>query len=326
MSNHGCYNSQMIKRDIPLAQYSSFKIGGNAKYFLQVSNKEELVRGLKEWGDLSSNFDEQEKGIFVLGGGTNLLISDSGFPGLVIHVNIKFIEVSGDTIKIGAGNSVSELLDSCIEASLSGFEWAGGLPGSIGGAVRGNAGAFGGETKDSVLEVESLDINTLELKVRKNTECKFGYRDSVYKNGEGKDEVIISVSFGLRKGNGEEIKKVTQEKINYRQAKHPLNYPNAGSVFKNVNVEEAPGSVIEEFEEYIKNDPFPVIPTAKLLIKADLKGKRLGGAQVSEKHPNFIVNVDNARSADVKDLIELEKEAVKQRLGIDLEVEVMFVE
>jgi len=316
----------LIQSNVSLREYSSFKIGGDAKYFLQVSSKEELVEGLKEWKNLSSKFDEQGKRIFVLGGGTNLLISDSGFPGLVIHVNIKAIEAVGTTIKIGAGNLIADLLNVCVENSLSGLEWAGGLPGSVGGAVRGNAGAFGGETKDNVLEVESLDINTLETRVRKNAECRFAYRDSIFKSGEGKDEVIISASFELKSGDKDDIEKGIEEKINYRQTKHPLESPNAGSIFKNVDIKNVPSMVLAEFENHIKQDPFPVIPSAKLLIRADLKGKRLGGAQVSEQHPNFIVNVGNARSSDVKDLIELEKEAVKQRLGIDLEVEVMFVE
>ncbi|MBI2195532.1 MAG: UDP-N-acetylmuramate dehydrogenase [Candidatus Levybacteria bacterium] len=316
----------LIQENVPLREYSSFKIGGNAKYFLEVSSKEELVEGLKEWRELSSSFPESDRRIFIIGGGTNLLVSDNGFSGLAIHVNIKFIKIAGEVAKTGAGNLIPQLLDTCIKNSLSGLEWAGGLPGTVGGAVRGNAGAFGGETKDNVLEVESLDINTLGQKTRKNAQCKFAYRDSVYKSGEGKDEIIISASFGLKYGDMEEIRSATQEKINYREAKHPLHLPNAGSIFKNVNVEDAPGSVISEFESSIKNDPFPVIPTAKLLIRAGLQGKKVGGAQVSQQHPNFIVNIGNARSSDVKDLIELEKEAVKQRLGVDLEVEVMFVE
>ncbi|MEX2012788.1 MAG: UDP-N-acetylmuramate dehydrogenase [Candidatus Levyibacteriota bacterium] len=316
----------LIQKDVSLREYSSFKIGGNAEYFLQVKSKEDLTDGLREWKALSSNFDDQGKRTFVLGGGTNLLISDSGFPGLVIHVDIKMIDVSGNIIKIGAGNLVADLLNACVNNSLSGLEWAGGLPGSIGGAVRGNAGAFGGETKDNVLEVESLDINTLETKVRKNADCRFAYRDSIFKSGEGKNEVITSVSFELQPGNREEIKKIIEEKVNYRKTKHPLELPNAGSIFKNVDVESVSTLTVSEFEGHIKQDPFPVIPTAKVLIKADLKGVKVGGAQVSEQHPNFIVNVDNARSSDVKDLIELEKEVVKQKLGIDLEVEVMFVE
>lgn len=316
----------IIQRDVPLRNYSSFKIGGNAGYFLTVSNKDELVKGLKEWKESSSGFGEEEKRVFVLGGGTNLLVSDNGFPGLVIHINIKFIEVSGSIIKVGAGNLISELLESSTENSLSGLEWAGGLPGSVGGAVRGNAGAFAGETKDSILEVESLDINTLELKIRKNEECKFGYRDSVYKSGEGKDEVIVSASFSLKKGNKEEIKKAIEEKINYRKTRHPLHLPNAGSIFKNVSVSDVPASLAKDLESHIKNDPFPVIPVAVLLSMASLKGKRVGGAEVSSYHPNFIVNFDSARSSDVKDLIELEKEVVKQKFGIDLEIEIMFVE
>lgn len=316
----------MIQKDISLKEYSSFKIGGSAKYFLQVSNKEELIAGLKEWENLSIAFPDEEKRIFVLGGGTNLLISDNGFSGFVIQNSIKFIERNGDVVTVGSGVLVSDFLNFCIENSLSGFEWAGGLPGSIGGAVRGNAGAFGGETKDSVFKVESLDLETLGTKTRDNPECNFGYRDSIFKSGEGKKEIIISVSFKLAQGDSAKIKKIADEKINYRKNRHPLSYPNAGSVFKNVKVSNISAEVLRKFKNHIKNDPFPVIPAASILSRIDLKGKRIGGAKVSEDHPNFIVNVDNAISSDVKDLIELEKEAVKEKLGIELEVEINFLE
>ncbi len=316
----------MIQQDVSLKEHSSFKIGGSTKYYLNVSTSDEIIQGLKEWRELSGDFMQDNKRIFVLGGGTNLLVSDNGFPGLVIHINIKFIEREGDIIKVGAGVIMADFLDFCITNFLTGLQWAGGLPGSVGGAVRGNAGAFGGETKDSVYEVISLDTQTYEIKTRKNPECKFGYRDSVFKSGESIDEIIIAASFSLSPGDQEEIRKVVEEKISYRQTKHPLHLPNAGSVFKNVNVKDVPSSVLRELESHIKLDPFPVIPVAVFLSMANLKGKRIGGAEVSIVHPNFIVNVDNAKSSDVKNLIEIEKEVIKEKFGIDLEVEVMFVE
>ncbi len=316
----------MIQQNVSLKEHSSFKIGGPAKYYLNVSSPEEIINGLKEWKELSKDFPEDNKRIFVLGGGTNLLVSDSGFPGFVIRINIKFIERVGDIVRVGAGVSMEDFLDFCVKNSLAGLQWAGGLPGSVGGAVRGNAGAFGGETKDSVYEVTSLDTQTYEIKTRQNEQCKFDYRDGIFKSGEGMDEIVISASFSLKPGDQEEIKKIVEEKRSYRQTKHPLHLPNAGSVFKNVDVKDVPSSVLRELESHIKSDPFPVMPVATLLSVANLKGKRIGGAEVSFDHPNFIVNVDNAKSSDVKDLIEIEKEVIKEKFGIDLEVEVMFVE
>lgn len=316
----------MIQKDVPLKEYTSFKIGGNAKYFLEVSAKEELISGLKEWKKISTDFPEEEKRIFVLGGGSNLLVSDNGFAGLVIHPNINFINNTDNIVTVGCGVLIPDFINFCIDNSLSGFEWAGGLPGTIGGAVRGNAGAFGGETKDSVFEVESLDIDTFEIKKRKNAQCDFDYRDSIFKTGEGKNEIILSVSFNFKTGNREEIKKTVEEKMDYRKTKHPLVYPSAGSVFKNVPVEKISSSVLEEFESHIKKDPFPVIPVATILSSVNLKGKKIGGAQISENHPNFIVNVENATSQDVKDLISLEQKTVKEKYGIGLEPEIMLVE
>lgn len=141
----------MIQQDVPLKDHTSFHIGGNARYFLKASSVDELKKGILEWRGISSNFPADEKRMFVLGGGTNLLVSENGFPGLVIHPEMKFIERTDNQVKVGAGDSLSSLVNFCLENSLAGLEWAGGLPGTVGGAVRGNAGAFGGETKDKIL-------------------------------------------------------------------------------------------------------------------------------------------------------------------------------
>ncbi len=316
----------MIQRDILLKEHTSFRIGGNARYFLRAADIEELKKGLKEWKELSASFSDDEKRIFVLGGGTNLLVSENGFPGLVIHPEIKFIERSNSGAKVGAGDAVSSFVNFCLENSLSGFEWAGGLPGTIGGAIRGNAGAFGGETKDSIIEVESLDIDSLKTKRRNAAQCKFGYRDSVFKSGEGLNEIIISAQFSVETGDTDTVRAETDDHIEYRKDRHPLHLPNAGSIFKNVAVEKIRADVLKQFEGHIKNDPFPVLPAAKIIAQSGIVGHKIGGAQVSETHPNFIVSVEEATAQDVKDLIVFEQQEIKEKYNIDLEPEIMFVE
>ncbi len=309
----------MIQRDVSLRDYSNYKIGGPASYFSEANSKEELIECLKEWKETGL-----QKPVFVLGKGTNLLISDNGFDGFVIRNSIKGLSKNGNLITTGAGELMSDVLSFCTVNSLSGLEWAGGLPGTIGGAVRGNAGAFGGETKDSVFEVLSIDINTFEEKRRANRDCLFDYRYSIFK-GEAKNEIVISVSLELKPGEKDLIKKLTEERINYRREKHPMEYPNIGSTFKNIRKEKIPVKFREELMQYAKDDPFPIIPVAKVLYLCGLKGEREGDAQISEKHPNFIINLGNAKYEDVIKLINFAKQTVREKYEIELEEEIMYL-
>lgn len=316
----------MIKQNILLSDFSNFKIGGNAKYFLDVSNVQELIDGLKKWKEIPKDFSQNQKRIFILGGGTNILFSDNGFDGLVVKYSDESISESGEEITVGGGTPLSKLLEFCIENSLSGMEWAGGLPGTVGGAVRGNAGAYNGEIKDNLIEVESLDVETLEFKKRNVNQCDFAYRTSVFKKN-GDREIIINIKFKLETGDKEIIKAAVQEKIDARNKRHPLDFPNVGSIFKNVPVEKFDTKqFLYELSQYVKNDPFPVVPTAKVNFLAGLSGKRVGDAQLSEKHTNFIVNLGAAKSKDVHELIKIIKNAVKEKFNINLEEEVMFVD
>ncbi|OGK36794.1 UDP-N-acetylenolpyruvoylglucosamine reductase [Candidatus Roizmanbacteria bacterium RIFCSPHIGHO2_12_FULL_41_11] len=336
-----------IQKNIPLKNFSNYRIGGRAKYFLKVSSVEDLIEGLKQWEEYRIS-PTLEVGLFILGGGTNILISDKGFDGLVIHPKIKSIknqsgkESKSQRLIVGGGVLIEDLLNYCIENCLSGLEWAGGLPGTLGGAVRGNAGAFRGEIKDNVVEVTSLDIKTLKIKKRSHLECQFEYRSSVFKSqgekeserkrvGEsesqsGKEtEVIVSAVLKLTKGNRDNIEKEINEKIEYRRQRHPLEYPNIGSIFKNMPIEKVPQKLLEQLKDSIKNDPFPVLPTAKLLAVAGLKGKKAGGAMVSWKHPNFIVNLGTATSEDVQKLINQIKEIIKAKYNLELEEEITYL-
>ena len=310
----------MLLQNNPLKKYSNFKIGGPALYFSEFKNKEELISALMEYKSLNTS----ESRILIIGDGTNILFSDKGFAGLVLHSSIDYMKREGESLEVGGGTEMEKLVAYCSQNSLSGFEWAGGLPGTIGGAIRGNAGAFMGEAKDNVLEVQSLDKASLKVRNRNKKECEFDSRMSIFKK-EGDREIILSATFALKKGDREEIKKSTQEKIDYRIDRHPLDLPNIGSTFKNFPVKDAPKEVLKEFESSIKPDPFPVIPAAKLIIGAGMMGGMVGGAKVSEKHPNFIVNTGGAKSSDVMALIDRVRKSIKTKYNVDLELEIMLV-
>jgi len=307
---------QLGKR-VNLKDFSSFNIGGPARDFVRVDSFEELIDTIKTAKQIGLP-------TFILGGGTNILWGDDGFSGVIIQPALGHIEVGGRRLSAGAGVGMPKLVSAAVSRGMGGLEWAGGLPGSFGGAIFGNAGCFGGEIKDVVEEVVSLDMDTLEVKKRSCNECGFGYRTSVFKRSDT-PEVIIEATINLVPGNKMFLQKSVEDKIRYRETKHPLEYPNIGSIFKNVMVEGLPDSVVDPHRHVLKVDPFPVIPAAYLIDKARLKGLNIGGAVVSPKHPNFIVNVRGAKSADVLELIGLVKEKVKENFDIELVEEVLIM-
>lgn len=304
------------KRNVLLKNHATFKIGGPAKYFLPVSDKNDLAKALRVAKKL--NFP-----VFVFGGGSNLLISENGFNGLAVKIQNAdgIVLKDGNVIETFAGIPMKNLISFAVRHSLEGLEWAGGLPGTIGGAVRGNAGAFGGEIKDSVVRVEALDEN-LNLKKINNKQCEFSYRNSVFKQ---KNWIILSVSVKLKKGNGKAIKKIADSNIKYRKDRHPMDSPSAGSIFKNVPLSDFSPKFQEKLAAVVKKDPFPIVPAAYLISETGLKGIKIGGAQISSKHPNFIVNLNGAKSDDILELINLVKKEVKKKFGVKMETEVQLV-
>lgn len=309
----------MFQNSVDLHQYSNYKIGGPASFFYHAKNFYNLTRAVER-------AKKEEHKIFVLGGGTNLLISDEGFHGLVLKPDLNFIQYEGEILKVGAGVLMSDLLEFAADRGLSGLEWAGGLPGTFGGAVRGNAGAFGGEIKDVVVDVASLDISSPCLKIvkRNNAECAFGYRNSIFKRNDGR-EIILEATLILQRGDKKAVRDAIEEKIKYRRERHPIEYPNVGSIFKNVDLKLVPDELHSQLDHVIKQDPFPVVPTAYLISEAGLKGIACGGAMISPKHPNFIVNMRHATAQDVKQLINLVKTTVKEKFNVELEEEIIYV-
>ncbi|MBI2123904.1 MAG: UDP-N-acetylmuramate dehydrogenase [Candidatus Wildermuthbacteria bacterium] len=302
------------KNNVPLAPYTTFKIGGKAKYFFTARTAKSVIQAVGTAKKLRIPF-------FILGGGSNLVVADRGFPGLVIHIQAKKYRIEGTKLFCEAGVPMATLVKETGKKGFSGLEWAGGLPGSVGGAIRGNAGAFGGETKDFILWVIALDENGKERLFSKK-ECKFSYRSSLFK---GKGLVILSAAFALRKGNKRTIQATAKDHISYRKAKHPLEYPNAGSVFKNCDLKKFSLALQKKLQPAVKTDPFPVVPTAYLNDQAGLKGMRQNTIQVSIKHPNYMVNLGQGKAKDVMLLVQKVKKIIKKKFGVELEQEIEFV-
>ncbi|MDO8443503.1 MAG: UDP-N-acetylmuramate dehydrogenase [Candidatus Azambacteria bacterium] len=301
-----------LKQNIAIAKYTTYKIGGPADYFISIKNSEELKQALKFANDNSLPF-------FILAGGSNVLFSDEGYRGLIIKIDNKGLKINGDEIMAEAGVLMNDAVSQSIENNLAGLEWAGGLPGTIGGAIRGNAGCFGGEIRDVIKEVGAVTYNS-ELKLYSNKDCEFGYRDSVFKHN---NEIIMSAVFKLRPGNKENLKAIVFDHIKYRQSRYRL--PSCGSVFKNCPLEKVPQQVQEKFKEKIKTDPFPILPVAVLIGASGLVGKIKGGAIITKEHANIIHNFNNAKATEVLDLINLTKKKVKQKFDINLEEEVQLI-
>lgn len=306
-----------IKRAELMAKHTTFEIGGPAEYFYIAKRQEDVITAIHVAKKL-------QLPLFIFGGGSNLLVSDEGLPGLVVRMKSSakvFPVLPGGRIKAYSGVSLGSVVSFSTKKSLKGLEWAGGLPGTFGGAVRGNAGAFGGEMKDVIISAQALD-GAFKLRNFTHEQCGFSYRSSMFKE---KNWTILSATVKLQKGHKKELQTIANSRIAYRKDKHPLEYPSAGSVFKNVPVEHIPEAFKQEFWDKIKQDPFPIVPAAWFIIGAGLAGKKIGQAQISKKHSNYMVNLGGAKAKDVLALIDLAKKNVKDKYGILLEVEVQYV-
>jgi len=299
-----------VKKNVLLKEFTTYKIGGPAKYFFIAKTKEDLIKAV----GLAKNF---KLPVFILGGGSNLLISEKGFNGLVIKIDIsdiKFLRPKGyPEVVVGAGMNLTKLAHLSADRGLFGIEWSAGVPGTVGGAIYGNAQAFGTKISDSVKTVEAINSKTLKIKNFTKEQCQFSLKNSIFKKSASRRKkwVIISAVLKFEKRpNGypkKEIREKVKEHINYRKKNHPINFSSAGSVFVN--------------PQYKKE----IIRAGFLIEECGLKGKRVGNAQISEKHANFIINLGGAKAKDVLSLINLAKKKVKKTFGIDLEIEVQMV-
>lgn len=304
-----------FQQNVPFAPYTTFKIGGPAKFFCEAKNEEDIRDAFK--------FAREKKlPVFALGGGSNILVSDKGFGGLVIKLLNSDYSVQDNKIECGAGCLLAKIVSESVKAELSGLEWAAGIPGTVGGAVRGNAGAFGGKMADIVKSVKILDIHKSQISILSNEDCKFAYRDSQFK--QDPNLIILSVVLELKKGEKSESEKMIKEVLEKRKEKQPSDFPSPGSFFKNPVAKSK--KLIQQFEtdtgQKVKDDK---IPAPWLIEECGLKGKKIGGAMVSEKHANFLVNTGNATAEDVVMLAAIIKTKVRNKFGIQLKEEVQMV-
>ncbi len=305
--------SEKLRKNVLLKELTTFRVGGKAKYFLEASNKEEIIEVIS-WAKA------KKMPFFVLGGGSNILISDKKYKGIVIQVKSQNLKVkiesqNSKVIEAEAGVPLGKIVGLALQEGLAGMEWAMGIPGTVGGAIHGNAGAFGSTIGDSIEEVEVLKIckgqpsKKLELSsgegcplhIFKKEECNFKYRESIFK--KNKNLIILSAKIKLQTGDKQEIENKMKDYFQKKKQTQPLEFFCAGSVFKNP----------EKFS------------AGELIEKVGLKGKRIGGVEISQKHSNFIVNNGRAKARDVKKLIDLVKKKVKKKFDIILEEEIQYL-
>ena len=283
------YNEQMSK-------HTTFKVGGPAEVFIKIDNIDDLK-------EILEFVNKNKIPLTVVGNGSNIVVLDSGIKGITICIKLEKTEVKenndGIEIVVGAGKKIAKLARECLEKEITGLEELSGIPGTIGGAVKMNAGAHGKEMKDIVKKVKYIDYNG-NIKEFTKEEMKFGYRKSILKKEK---YIVLEVELILQKGNREEIKEKIDKYSKYRKEKQPIEFPSAGSTFK-------------------RGDNFI---TAALIDQAGLKGSSIGGAEVSIKHSGFIINKGNAAAEDILNLAEYVEQEVYKKFGkkIELEIEVI---
>ena len=285
----------IVRYDEPLKNHTTFKIGGNCIALIEPREVSDIVETIKICRENSIKF-------FVIGNGSNLLVPDEGYNGVIIKLKGEFstIQVEGEYLIVNSGAKLSEVYTVAYENSLTGFEFASGIPGTIGGAIYMNAGAYGGEMKDIVESVEVLDLDNFELRELKNEELEFSYRKSIIQR---RNYIVTTIKLKLQKGNKEKINAVYEDLRERRNSKQPLNFGSAGSTFKRPEGHFA----------------------SKLIEDAGLKGYHINDAWVSEKHSGFIVNKGNASFKEVMELIEYVQKVVFEKFGVKLETEVRIL-
>ncbi len=278
----------------PMSRHTTFRVGGEAACMLLIHSEEELCKLIPYFKLIGQEY-------FILGNGSNLLVGDKGYQGIVLKLDkgMQEIQVEDTRIRVKAGALLSQTANLARDHGLTGMEFAAGIPGSIGGAVVMNAGAYEGEMKQIVESVRAMNTDG-EILTLDNDTMEFGYRTSVIRN---RPFVVLEAVLTLQKGDVQAITARMEELAQLRRSKQPLEYASAGSTFKRP-------------EGYF---------AGKLIMDAGMRGYRIGGAQVADKHCGFIVNTGKATAADIKEVIEEVQARVKQRFHVDLEPEVVFL-
>ena len=280
--------------DEPMSKHTTFRVGGEARYFIQIETGQQIAKLVKYLKQVDRNF-------LIVGNGSNLLICDNGYDGVVLQLGETFsdVTVSGNEITASAGASLAKIAKVAMDHGLTGLEFASGIPGTIGGAAVMNAGAYDGEMKNVITKVVVTDYegNILELD---NATMEYGYRSSIIRN---KPFVVLEVTMKLQSGAVSEIQEKMENFTVLRKEKQPLEFPSAGSTFKRPQGNFA----------------------GKLIMDAGLRGFQIGGARVSEKHCGFVINTGNATASDIYEIICEIKLNVKEKFGVELEPEVVFI-
>lgn len=312
--------SQKLKKELgknlkfnePLRNWTTYRIGGRARYFFVAASIEDLNKVIKIVQQFKIKY-------FIIGEGSNLLFSDNGFNGLVIKNKISKLEITKNKVLVSAGVKLSYLAIASIKFGLAGLEWAIGIPGSVGGAVYQNAGAFGSDFSKSIKNIAVLRNG--KVKNLSKEQCEFIYRGSIFKNNK---DIILEAELKLRKGKQAESQKLMKKYLESRRSHQPMGY-SAGSVFKNPPFQKLSKICLKTYPQLQSFKEAGIIPAGWLIEKAGLKGFKIGGAQISEKHANFIINQGRAKAKDVLALIRTIKKIVKRRFDIVLSEEIQIL-
>lgn len=306
-----------LRESEPLAKHLTFRVGGPAKWFVEVQSVGEIQQAMQICRDEGLSWE-------ILGGGSNALANDAGYDGLIMKMGMKDMTVDDRTITVDAGMPSVVLARRAADEGLSGLEWMASLPGTVGGAVRGNAGCFSGETKDHLLRVTVLrDGEVIDMEFEA---LAFGYRCSVFKDEDNRD-IILRAVFALEKDDPAIIKERMHFLLDKRKSAQPLATGTAGCTFKNVEVADDQERMRLEDETDIPHEMLASgrIAAGWLIDQQELKGMKIGGASISEEHANFIVNDGTATADDIVQLISLVKMKVRNAYGIQLEEEIQYI-
>src|SRR3989338_8352874 len=304
-----------IQENVPLAPLTTFKIGGPAKYFAEAHSEEEIREALAVAHDKNIP-------AIIMGGGSNVLVPDNGLNALVVFISLTDFKLNGKELEAGAGCNLFSLIKEASQAGMGGWEKLAGIPGTIGGAVRGNAGAFGTEIKDFPVKIRALNSATAEIKEFQNADCDFAYLHSFFKDNP--KWIIVHVQIHLRPIPTDISVYSIQETIAEREKRHLQNVQAAGSYFMNP---VAPAEIVAMFEkEKGMKSREGRVPAGWLIEKAGMKGATVGGAIASLQHPNYLVNTGGATAADVLELAQKIRDAVRAKFGIELKEEAVVLE
>jgi len=289
-----------VGQDVPLAPFSSFGIGGPARYFFLAETPTDIIRAVSAARECDLKF-------FILGGGSNILFDDAGYNGLIIKDECARFEVLSNVMAAQSGAIVDKMVDAALEAGLEGLEYAAGIRGTIGGAVYGNAGAFG-HAINEILDKAVLYTHSKKVEIVDNEHFRFAYRKSSLSES---GDVVLAVKLILRPGDRVKLAEIVNERRQFRIDRHPVGLGTAGSVFKNLRKLEEPNNVT---------------PAGKILEESGVRGMRVGDAAVFEKHCNIVVNMGKAKSSEVKALVDMMEQAARDKFGIDLKREILYIE